>query len=227
MRLIDYEYSGFNPIAFDIANHWCEWAADYHTASPHLLDFSQLPTRPQQAAFVRHYLAALLAAVGVAICPGGGGSMAAAPAEAGAADAGSCPPAAAAAADTAAAAASACPPALGAWLGRHMPGSAGGAMPAEGFDALCAELHAASLAFMCVSHAQWALWGLIQAQVGGRVGKGLGAGWVGAVGPPSGAGGCMGRGLGAGWAGGWGRVGKGQGMRAVVCRGGGVVQAGH
>jgi thiamine kinase-like enzyme len=22
IRLIDYEYSGFNPVAFDIANHW-------------------------------------------------------------------------------------------------------------------------------------------------------------------------------------------------------------
>ena len=25
-RFIDYEYAGFNPVALDIANHWCEYA---------------------------------------------------------------------------------------------------------------------------------------------------------------------------------------------------------
>ncbi|CAD6237962.1 unnamed protein product [Miscanthus lutarioriparius] len=43
VTLIDYEYASFNPIAFDIANHFCEMAADYHTATPHMLDFSKYP----------------------------------------------------------------------------------------------------------------------------------------------------------------------------------------
>ena len=47
IRLIDFEYAGLNPVAFDIANHWCEYAADYGTATPEVLDFSKLPT-PEQ-----------------------------------------------------------------------------------------------------------------------------------------------------------------------------------
>lgn len=39
----DYEYASFNPIAYDIANHFCEMAADYHTDTPHILDFSKYP----------------------------------------------------------------------------------------------------------------------------------------------------------------------------------------
>lgn len=41
--LQDYEYASFNPVAFDIANHFCEMAADYHTATPHVLDFTKYP----------------------------------------------------------------------------------------------------------------------------------------------------------------------------------------
>eukprot|EP00246_Nothoceros_aenigmaticus_P015449 TRINITY_DN640_c0_g1_i5.p1 TRINITY_DN640_c0_g1~~TRINITY_DN640_c0_g1_i5.p1 ORF type:complete len:334 (+),score=57.90 TRINITY_DN640_c0_g1_i5:183-1184(+) len=43
VTLIDYEYSSYNPIAFDIANHFCEMTANYHTDTPHLLDFSKYP----------------------------------------------------------------------------------------------------------------------------------------------------------------------------------------
>ncbi|EIE21022.1 hypothetical protein COCSUDRAFT_43387 [Coccomyxa subellipsoidea C-169] len=49
VRLIDYEYAGPNPVAFDIANHWCEYGADYHTDTPHLLDYSLMPDEQQQA----------------------------------------------------------------------------------------------------------------------------------------------------------------------------------
>ena len=35
-------------MAFDIANHWCEYAADYHTDTPHLLDYSLMPDEQQQ-----------------------------------------------------------------------------------------------------------------------------------------------------------------------------------
>ncbi|KAK9156601.1 hypothetical protein Scep_003175 [Stephania cephalantha] len=43
ITIIDYEYAGHNPVAFDIANHFCEMAADYHTDTPHILDFTKYP----------------------------------------------------------------------------------------------------------------------------------------------------------------------------------------
>jgi hypothetical protein len=67
ITFIDYEYSGFNPVAYDIANHWCEWAADYHTEEPHVLDFSRLPDPQQQYLFVDSYLRALLPKLGVQV----------------------------------------------------------------------------------------------------------------------------------------------------------------
>lgn len=39
----DYEYASYNPIAFDIANHFCEMAADYHSDTPHVMDYSKYP----------------------------------------------------------------------------------------------------------------------------------------------------------------------------------------
>lgn len=60
-RFIDYEYAGPNPVAFDIANHWCEWGADYHAAIPHHLDYSKFPTEEQQLRFTRAYVAAAVA----------------------------------------------------------------------------------------------------------------------------------------------------------------------
>jgi hypothetical protein len=41
--LQDYEYASFNPVAYDIANHFCEMAADYHSPEPHILDYSKYP----------------------------------------------------------------------------------------------------------------------------------------------------------------------------------------
>jgi hypothetical protein len=70
LTLIDYEYSGFNPVAFDIANHWCEWAADYHTQEPHVLDFTRVPDEQQRRAFVEAYLRALLEGLGITIAEG-------------------------------------------------------------------------------------------------------------------------------------------------------------
>ncbi|XBI25568.1 hypothetical protein VPH35_050475 [Triticum aestivum] len=43
VTLIDYEYASFNPVAFDIANHFCEMAADYHSDTPHVMDFTKYP----------------------------------------------------------------------------------------------------------------------------------------------------------------------------------------
>lgn len=56
IRLIDYEYAGVNPIAYDLANHWCEYAADYHTDTPHVLDYSKFPDREHQAGFIHAYI---------------------------------------------------------------------------------------------------------------------------------------------------------------------------
>ncbi|CAL4978256.1 unnamed protein product [Urochloa decumbens] len=56
VTLIDYEYASFNPVAFDIANHFCEMAADYHTATPHVLDFTKYPDVEEQRRFVQTYL---------------------------------------------------------------------------------------------------------------------------------------------------------------------------
>lgn len=41
--LQDYEYASFNPVAYDIANHFCEMAADYHSEKPHILDYTKYP----------------------------------------------------------------------------------------------------------------------------------------------------------------------------------------
>uniref|UniRef100_A0A0E0JEY3 Choline kinase N-terminal domain-containing protein n=1 Tax=Oryza punctata TaxID=4537 RepID=A0A0E0JEY3_ORYPU len=56
VTLIDYEYASFNPVAFDIANHFCEMSADYHSATPHVLDFTKYPGTDEQRRFVQTYL---------------------------------------------------------------------------------------------------------------------------------------------------------------------------
>ena len=48
IRLIDYEYAGLNAVAYDIANHWCEYAADYGTDTPEVLDYGKLPDPEQR-----------------------------------------------------------------------------------------------------------------------------------------------------------------------------------
>lgn len=41
--LQDYEYGGYNPIAYDIANHFCEMTANYHSDTPHIMHFNTYP----------------------------------------------------------------------------------------------------------------------------------------------------------------------------------------
>ncbi|GJP77560.1 hypothetical protein CLOP_g7933 [Closterium sp. NIES-67] len=55
--LIDYEYSGYAHMAFDMANHFCEMAADYDSPQPHLLDYSRYPSEDEQRWFIDSYLA--------------------------------------------------------------------------------------------------------------------------------------------------------------------------
>ncbi|KAG6395846.1 hypothetical protein SASPL_141975 [Salvia splendens] len=54
----DYEYASYNPMSFDIANHFCEMAADYHTETPHVLDYNKYPDLQERDRFLRVYLAA-------------------------------------------------------------------------------------------------------------------------------------------------------------------------
>ncbi|KAM3299492.1 hypothetical protein ACQJBY_040804 [Aegilops geniculata] len=56
LTIIDYEYASFNPIAFDIANHFCEMAADYHSEEPHILDYTKYPDIDERKRFVQTYL---------------------------------------------------------------------------------------------------------------------------------------------------------------------------
>ncbi|XP_074280322.1 putative choline kinase 1 [Silene latifolia] len=54
--LIDYEYSSYNPVAYDLANHFCEMAANYHSDMPHILDYSKYPDEEERRRFVHTYL---------------------------------------------------------------------------------------------------------------------------------------------------------------------------
>ncbi|KAF6146366.1 hypothetical protein GIB67_020460 [Kingdonia uniflora] len=56
LTIIDYEYAGYNPIAYDFANHFCEMTADYHSETPHILDFDKYPGFEERQNFVRLYL---------------------------------------------------------------------------------------------------------------------------------------------------------------------------
>ncbi|GAB2276275.1 hypothetical protein Dimus_011006 [Dionaea muscipula] len=56
ITIIDYEYASYNPVAYDIANHFCEMSADYHTDTPHILDFSKYPSLEERTGFLRIYL---------------------------------------------------------------------------------------------------------------------------------------------------------------------------
>ncbi|XP_058761660.1 probable choline kinase 2 [Vicia villosa] len=56
LTIIDYEYASYNPIAYDIANHFTEMAANYHTETPHVLDFSKYPDLEERQRFVQTYL---------------------------------------------------------------------------------------------------------------------------------------------------------------------------
>ncbi|GJM89572.1 hypothetical protein PR202_ga05776 [Eleusine coracana subsp. coracana] len=56
LTIIDYEYASFNPVAYDIANHFCEMAADYHSEKPHILDYDKYPDIDERKRFVQTYL---------------------------------------------------------------------------------------------------------------------------------------------------------------------------
>ncbi|RKP24157.1 kinase-like domain-containing protein [Syncephalis pseudoplumigaleata] len=55
--LIDFEYTGYNPRGYDIANHFCEWMANYHGPTPHHLDAAHFPSNEECNRFLHAYLA--------------------------------------------------------------------------------------------------------------------------------------------------------------------------
>jgi ethanolamine kinase len=54
IQLIDFEYGGFNYAAFDIANHWNEYAGGTEPGT--LPNYDWLPTMEQQRSFLKAYL---------------------------------------------------------------------------------------------------------------------------------------------------------------------------
>ncbi len=50
-------YTGFAPRGYDLANHFDEWAADYTTDTPHILDYALSPSEVQRRRFCERYLA--------------------------------------------------------------------------------------------------------------------------------------------------------------------------
>jgi choline kinase len=55
---VDFEYAAPNPAAFDIANHFHEWTANYHGDHPERLDPSMYPNPAERRNFYTGYLAA-------------------------------------------------------------------------------------------------------------------------------------------------------------------------
>ena len=54
--VVDFEYAAPNPGAYDIANHFHEWTANYHGATPHLLDVDRYPSLRERDNFLTAYL---------------------------------------------------------------------------------------------------------------------------------------------------------------------------
>ncbi|KAF7731589.1 hypothetical protein EC973_009353 [Apophysomyces ossiformis] len=57
--VVDFEYAGYNPRGFDIANHFCEWMYDYHSDQPATFRAEKFPTDEEQLRFIEAYLKAL------------------------------------------------------------------------------------------------------------------------------------------------------------------------
>ncbi|KAG9074245.1 hypothetical protein FRC06_010815 [Ceratobasidium sp. 370] len=146
--VVDFEYAAPNPAAFDIANHFHEWMADYHSPdASHVLTRSRYPTRGERWNFYRGYLGS----------PTLGGPLTASPAPT---------PQSSFNANSSAFAKSSASSQSGV-NGTHTPklssGSVGtsvGPIEAEEFmDTLDAQVYAWSPA----SHAMWTIWGIVQA----------------------------------------------------------------
>lgn len=54
--MVDFEYAAPNPAAFDIANHFHEWTADYHGPTPQILDPARYPSYKERRNFYLAYM---------------------------------------------------------------------------------------------------------------------------------------------------------------------------
>ncbi|KAJ7071514.1 choline kinase, cytoplasm [Mycena amicta] len=54
--VVDFEYASPNPASFDIANHFIEWTANYHSELPHILDHTRYPSKEERYNFYMAYL---------------------------------------------------------------------------------------------------------------------------------------------------------------------------
>lgn len=54
--IVDFDYAGYNPRGFDIANHFCEWMYDYHSEEPAAMNKEKYPTNEEQTRFLTAYL---------------------------------------------------------------------------------------------------------------------------------------------------------------------------
>ncbi|RCH78909.1 hypothetical protein CU098_006445, partial [Rhizopus stolonifer] len=54
--VVDFEYAGYNPRGFDLANHFCEWMYDYHSDEPASMQFDKFPTYEEQIRFLTSYI---------------------------------------------------------------------------------------------------------------------------------------------------------------------------
>ena len=63
--MVDFEYAAPNAAAFDIANHFHEWTANYHSDTPHLLKPEAYPTVGERRNFYRSYVSQSLATADV------------------------------------------------------------------------------------------------------------------------------------------------------------------
>ncbi|KAJ7129980.1 choline kinase, cytoplasm [Mycena crocata] len=54
--VVDFEYASPNPASFDIANHFHEWTANYHSDLPHILDHTRYPSKEERYNFYLAYL---------------------------------------------------------------------------------------------------------------------------------------------------------------------------
>lgn len=57
--VIDFEYSGANPAAYDLANHFCEWMYDYNSKAPWHCSVDNFPNKEQQLNFIYSYVSHL------------------------------------------------------------------------------------------------------------------------------------------------------------------------
>lgn len=57
--VIDFEYAGANPAAFDLANHLSEWMHDYNCSEPYRCNPQKFPTKEQMLNFIYSYVSHL------------------------------------------------------------------------------------------------------------------------------------------------------------------------